>query len=104
MRRRNRILAALLSLSLVIGLCPGLALAASGDRNGTWGTCNISFTAETGTLRVSSGRGEEFDSRNPKSPWSVFASSVERAVFFYDVELPYNIYVSAILFRFSAIC
>ena len=72
MRKSKRVLAVFLTLSLVVGLCPGLAFAVSQDgidtslevqatssvRDGYWGSCYWDISAN-GTLTIHPGTGED---------------------------------------------
>lgn len=73
MRKGKRVLAVFLTLSLVVGLCPGLAFAVPQDdvintpsevqatsfvRDGYWGSCYWDISAD-GTLTIHPGTGED---------------------------------------------
>ena len=91
MKKRRLVLSAILSLSLVFGLCPGLALAAdpweggsssSADlpafeskvASGTWGSCPWELSAD-GVLTVHPGEGA--DAR----PWEDYGKSIKSVSF-----------------------
>lgn len=105
MRKGKRVLAVFLTLSLVVGLCPGLAFAVSNEisntslevqsvrsvRDGHWGTCHFWLDEVGGTLTISSGKGEEPDPGVRKSPWYGFSNLVGKVEFYQGVTLPRNI-------------
>ncbi|PWL79158.1 MAG: hypothetical protein DBY20_04605 [Coriobacteriia bacterium] len=90
MRKGNGVLIALLTLALTMGLCPGVALAASYGYDGTssvaeaslpangiWGSCAWDIDDE-GTLTVNPGEGFETAG---VSPWKGYETVVKRVVF-----------------------